>query len=683
VNAIDDRYVDAFGVERIVPQATRDAFAALLNIHEAPVRIIAQTTVFRENAQPAFVVNLPKTAWTERLSWTIALEDGSVARGAAELRDATVVGATDTMGAAIDRRLIAIAPLPLGYHRISVDAGVYGNAEGALIVVPAAVYLSPHGRNWGIAVQLYTVRSTRNWGIGDFTDLLGCIKLAADAGATYVGLNPLHAPHRNNPNAASPYAPTSRRFLNWLYIDVEAIPEAADKRIRAAIAEPEFAASLATLRETSIVDYAGVAQVKDTILRRCFKLARSQPVYSDDFREFILCEGVALERFAIFETLTERFGPHVADWPVTYRNPRTADVKAFAQAERPAIEYAKYLQYHAARQLEKAAEFARRNEVELYRDLAVGVDPNGADAWIDTQAYVPSVSVGAPPDLLNPDGQDWGLPPLDPNALTRDGYRTVAELFRSNMHAAGALRIDHAMSLARLFWSPRGRSASEGTYVQYPFEDLLGVLALESMRAKCSVIGEDLGTVPNGFRERMKQARVLSYRILFFERDSSGDFIAAERYPALSLAATGTHDLATFAAWLAGSDIDLRASLGVGDPNGVRREHAERTVDRQRLIATLRRSGDLDCDEPSAEDVLLAAHRFLARSPAQIVMMQIEDAIGEMLPVNVPGTAEQYPNWRRKLSLSLESVGSDPRFTALCGVLSNERQRERAARGAP
>lgn len=677
MTTIDDRYVDAFGVERIVPQATRDAFAALLNPLGAPERIIAHSTVIRQCAQPAFVVNLPITSWTERLSWTIGFEDGTVARGTAELRDAPVVGTAARADAVIDRRLIAIAggPLPLGYHRISIDAGRYGTAEGTLIIVPSAVYLSPRSRDWGIAVQLYTVRSTRNWGIGDFTDLLGCIKLAADAGATYVGLNPLHAPHRNNPNAASPYAPTSRRFLNWLYIDVETLPEAVDPSMRAALSDPAFAATLKELRETSIVDYAGVARAKDTMLRRCFKLSRAQSAHADDFRAFIKSGGVPLERFAIFETLAERFGPHVAEWPVTYRNPRSADVKAFAQAERPAIEYAKYLQYHAARQLENAAEFAHRRDVELYRDLAVGVDPNGADAWIDSQAYVPSVSVGAPPDLLNPDGQDWGLPPLDPNALTRDGYRTVAELFRANMHAAGALRIDHAMSLARLFWSPRGRSAAEGTYVQYPFEDLLGVLALESVRAKCSVIGEDLGTVPNGFRERMKQAGVLSYRILFFERDSAGDFIPAERYPALSLAATGTHDLATFAAWLAGSDIDLRASLGVGDPLGVAGEHEERTIDRQRLIATLRRSGDLDCDDPTAEDVLLGAHRFLARSPARIVMMQIEDAIGEVLPVNVPGTADQYPNWRRKLSLDLEAIGCDARFTRLCGVLRGERSR--------
>jgi 4-alpha-glucanotransferase len=281
--------------------------------------------------------------------------------------------------------------------------------------------------------------------------------------------------------------------------------------------------------------------------------------------------------------------------------------------------------------------------------------------------------VGAPPDMLNPDGQDWGLPPLDPNGLSRDGYRTFAELFRANMRAAGALRIDHVMSLARLFWSPRGRSAVEGTYVHYPFEDLIGVLALESVRAACVVIGEDLGTVPIGFRERMATAGVLSYRILFFEREFGGDFIPAERYPALSLAATGTHDLATFAAWLTGADIDLRAGVGVGDPARIPNEHAERALDRERLIATLRRSGDLAGDDADAQAILLAAHRFLARSPASIVMMQVDDAIGETLPVNVPGTADEYPNWRRKLSLDIGAIAHDERFLALCAALRTHR----------
>jgi (1->4)-alpha-D-glucan 1-alpha-D-glucosylmutase len=277
--------------------------------------------------------------------------------------------------------------------------------------------------------------------------------------------------------------------------------------------------------------------------------------------------------------------------------------------------------------------------------------------------------------MLNPDGQDWGLPPLHPSALARDGYRTVAELFRANMVGAGALRIDHVMSLARLFWSPRGRSALEGAYVGYPFEDQLGILALESVRAQCSVVGEDLGTVPLGFRERMARASVLSYRILFFEREADGDFIPSERYPALSLAATGTHDLATFAAWCTGSDIDLRASLGVGDPTRIPEEHAERQLDRARLTAALRRGGDLDRDDVPENDVMLAAQRFLARSPARIVMMQVDDAIGETLPINVPGTSAQYPNWRRKLGLDLADIARDPRFAALTQMLRQVRPR--------
>lgn len=677
MNVIDDRYVDAFGVERVVPQTTRDAFHALLEVNAAPPGILAPATVIRTDSPGMFVVTLPAGSWTERLAWTIVLEDGSVRRGTAELRDAPVVGSFERDGRTIDQRGIVAGELPLGYHRLAVDAGAYGSADGALIVVPPAVYRTPHGRQWGIAVQLYTLRTPRNWGIGDFTDLIGFVELAAGVGADYVGLNPLHAPHRSNPDAASPYAPTSRRFLNWLAIDVEAVPEASDPAVRAAIADPAFGAQLEMLRATSIVDYVGVAGVKDTILRRCFAVMRARRETETAFRDFIGAGGTALERFATFETLVERLGREVASWPPTYRDPSSDDVKAFARAERPAIEYSMYLQFHAARQLAAAAQIAQDRGVALYRDLAVGVDVNGADVWIDPQAYVPSVSVGAPPDLLNPDGQDWGLPPLDPNGLARDGYRTMAELFRANMLAAGALRIDHVMSLARLFWSPRGRSALEGTYVAYPFDDLLGILALESIRARCSVIGEDLGTVPVGFRERMAQAGVLSYRIFFFEREPDAGFIAAEGYPALSLAATGTHDLATFAAWLGGSDIDLRAGLGVGDPQRIAQEHAERETDRHRLVAILRRSGDLERDDAAPDDVLIAAHHFLGRSPARIVMMQVDDAIGETLPINVPGTWDQYPNWRRKLGLELDAIGRDPRFAALCATLRAARPRNR------
>jgi 4-alpha-glucanotransferase len=672
MSAIDERYYDAFGVERIVPQTTRDAFAALLAAGGGAEAILPATTLAHSDRDLAFTVALPAASWTERLGWTVACEDGSVARGTCELRDAEVIESFERAGTLIDRRRIALPDLPLGYHRIAVDAGAYGTADAALIVVPPAVFLPPHGRVWGIAVQLYTLRSGSNWGIGDFTDLAAFVGLAADVGAAYVGLNPLHAPHRGNPNAASPYAPTSRRFLNWLYIDVECVAESTDARVRGTIDDAPFKEALALLRATAHVDYEGVARLKDAALRHCFAVAAARP-RDPSFAAFIAEGGVALERFAIFETLVERLGYDVSAWPPSYRDPQSVDVKAFAQAERPAIEYAMYLQFHASRQLEAAAALARSRGVRLYRDLAVGVDAYGADVWIDPQAYLASVSVGAPPDLLNPDGQDWGLPPLDPGALPRDGYRTVAELFRANMQSAGALRIDHVMSLARLFWSPRGQSAIDGTYVQYPLEELLGVLALESVRAHCTVIGEDLGTVPPGFRERMAQAAVLSYRILFFEREGDGRFIPAERYPGLSLAATGTHDLAPFSAWLDGLDIDLRARLGVGDATRAPHEHAERETDRRRLVETLRASGDLDRDAGSSQEILLAAHRFLARSPARIVMMQIDDAIGETLPVNVPGTSNEYPNWRRKLHLDLDTIRDDARFAALCAMLRRER----------
>ena len=560
MNAIDERYVDAFGVERIVPQATRDAFAALLRPASGGERIIAPATVIRDDVQPAFVVSLPATSWTERLNWTIAHEDGTVARGTAELREAPVVGRFDRDRVPYDRRRITVAALPLGYHRIAVDAGVYGTAEAALIVVPSCVYVSPRERDWGIAIQLYTVRSARNWGIGDFTDLLGFIRLAADVGATYVGLNPLHAPHRNNPSAASPYAPTSRRFLNWLYIDVEAVPEAADPRVRSALCEPAFTATLTALRTTSIVDYAGVARAKDAILRRCFKVLGARPALDDDFR-------------ISFEPAASRSSAS----PFSRRSPNASD-RTSPIGRRPIALRAPTTSRRSRRRSGRPS--STRNISSITRAVNSRKPPTSpAAARSNSIAISPSASTPTAPMLGSMRGlrsvgerrraagpAQSGRPGL---GLTAAGSQradprrlcTVAELFRANMHAAGALRIDHAMSLTRLFWSLRGRSASEGTYVQYPFEDLLGVLALESSRAKCSVIGEDLGTVPDGFRERMKRAGVLSYRILFFERDSNGDFIPAERYPALSLAATGTHDLATFAAWLAGSDIDLRAAL--------------------------------------------------------------------------------------------------------------------------
>jgi len=673
VNSVEAHYVDALGNERDVPLATRQAFGAILATHTGRPRIVPFAVVLRNDVPLAFVTTLPASSWAGRISWTVLCEDSTVHRGTVELRDAPVVDTTAFENETFDQRAITLPELPLGYHRLSIDAGTYGPVDCALIIVPHAAYVPPHERAWGIAVQLYTLRSPLNWGVGDLGDLRRFIPIAARAGASYIGLNPLHAPNRSTPDAASPYSPTSRRFLNWLAIDVAALPEAGEPEIAATIEGDEFRAQLEQLRAEPFVDYNGVAECKDAILRRCFDHFRATTPDDSEFAAFIAGGGIALQRFAIFETLVDRLGPQTGLWPQSYRDPTSPDVRAFADAESPAVSYSLYLQWRAAQQFERAAADGAAHGIALYRDLAVGVDADGADVWVDASAYVPSASIGAPPDLLSPLGQDWGLPPLDPNELARDGYRTIAELFRANMAYAGALRIDHAMSLTRLFWIPRGESASNGGYVRYPFEDVLGILALESARARCVVIGEDLGTVPIGFRERMADARALSYRILSFEREADNAFIPSERYPALALAAVGTHDLAPFFSWLDASDIALREKLGLIDEALAGAERTAREADHRRLISTLIQSGDLDPSALDATGIMIAAYRYLARSPAAIVMVHIDDAIGELTPVNVPGTSDQYPNWRRKLSLDLDAIGADPRFARLCAVLHAER----------
>ena len=672
MNAIDDRYHDALGIERIVPPETRDAFLTLL----APLfeeALIPPAIVLAAHGELAFVTTLPAASWTEHLTWTIACEDGSAFRGEIDLKDAPIVDVRERENGTLDRRSIALPALPLGYHRLAVSVGPYGASEAALIVAPPTAHAPPEQRAWGIAIQLYTLRSARNWGIGDFSDLRRMTDIAGERGARYLGLNPLHALHRSEPDAASPYAPTSRSFLNWLYIDVEELPEMAHPHIHAMVDEPDFQHSLVRLRTEPLVDYNGVAECKDAVLRRCFDLFRDATPDDPEFRAFVDAGGVALERFAIFETLVERLGRDCSRWPYPYRDSASPDVAAFADAERPAVQYAMYLQWRASQQL-AAAEAGRANGVVLYRDLAVGIDANGADVWVNPRAYVSSASVGAPPDLLNPAGQDWGLPPLDPTALARDGYQTVAELFRANMADAGALRIDHVMALARLFWIPRGAAAAAGAYVRYPLADVLGVLTLESTRAGCVVIGEDLGTVPSGFRETMRASEILSYRILLFERDADGGFTPPDDYPALGLAALGTHDIPPFNAWLDGTDIALRERLGLLDIALVQSERDARERDRRRLKATLLGSGDLAAaDENSPAKIMIAAHRFVSRSPARIVMLQLDDVLGETAPVNVPGTWDQYPNWRRKLACDLAAIAADSTFLQLCEIMRAER----------
>lgn len=551
-------------------------------------------------------------------------------------------------------------------------------------------YLPPgwegDGRAWGFAAHLYALRSERNWGMGDFTDLRDFARLAKRLGADLVGINPLHALHWLDPDAASPYSPTSRRFLNPFYIDVEAVPEfLADAQARAA-ADAGLDEDLARARASQRVEYTLVGRCKRSALEALYAafLDRAPAARRRAFEIFAAGSGPALERFARYEALNERYARDGGrtrgwlTWPASYRDPRSSSVSRFAKTARGRIDFYKYLQFVAHEQL--AAVAADPMAAGLYLDLAVGVDANSADVWCERDLYLLDRTVGAPPDPLGPQGQNWGLAPFDPAALAASGGRAFAALLHDAMRFASALRIDHVMSLLRLFHIPLGKEAAQGEYVAYPFDLLLGLTAAASNAARCVVVGEDLGTVPDGFRDDMAAAAVLSYRLLLFERDAAGRFHPPAAYPRLALATATTHDLPTLPGWVLGRDLDVRAVLDTQNPEELRAARALRRLDATRLLEALQAAGELDAPEverlhqridrgevePGAyASLVAAAYRFLADGPARVVLVQLDDALGEIDQVNLPGTYGEYPNWRRKSRVRLEDVAGDERIAQL------------------
>ena len=513
------------------------------------------------------------------------------------------------------------------------------------------------GRLWGFGVQLYALRSQRNWGIGDFGDLRLLAEIAASLGASFVGVNPLHAA------GVSPYSPSSRHALNSLYLEIEAIPEY--QRCNAArelVASKAFAARLAALREAELVDHAGVAAAKGEVLEllhACFLEDR------DRLRRWTNWErrqSRPLRDYALYEALAEKLGrTGWPSWPPEYRDPRSAAVRAFAKANASRVGFHSYVQWNARLQRDLVQKRALElgMPIGLYVDLALGADRGGAEVWSDRASYVTEVSVGAPPDDFNPLGQDWGLPPYSPHALRASGFRAFAELLRANMPEGGALRIDHVMALSRLYWIPSGNAPQRGGYVRYPFEELLATLAAESRRHRCLVVGEDLGTVAPDFRAALDRAGVLSYRPLFFAKDASGEFLAPSGYPREALVCLSTHDLPTWRGYLEASDLKLRAKLGIA--RDARKERASRENEKRGLAAALARNGF----GMRAED----AHRFLARTPSKLLVVQPEDVFELTEQANLPGTVEEHPNWRRKIPVPLEAWRSDPRVERLANAL--------------
>jgi 4-alpha-glucanotransferase len=498
-------------------------------------------------------------------------------------------------------------------------------------------------RYWALAVQLYAVRSRRNWGHGDFTDLLQLIDIAAYHGAAAIGLNPLHALFGGQ---ASPYYPSSRQFLHTLYIDVEAVPEFSGG------AACGLAAKVEALRIAELIDYEQVARVKIVALRTAYASFRAAatPERRADFAAFRADHGDALARFASFQYLWDRFAPAPwRQWPQPWQNPTAADLAALRSEHVEDCEFHEFTQWLADRQLKTCRDRALGCglPIGLYLDLAVGVDPHGADAWSGQDVILTGFSIGAPADDFNPSGQNWGLAPFNPHALARDDFALMRNLLRASMRRAGALRLDHVLGLKRLFMIPDGSNATEGTYVAFPFEQLLRIVAEESRRFRCVIVGEDLGTVPDGFREALSRWGLWMYRVMLFERDAGGRLRPPESYPEEAVATCNTHDMPTLQSWKTADDLRLRRFIAVD---------SSETEDSRAQWLTAVRAALAEYSGQNQDIDIAAIAQFLAKTPSRLVVVSLEDVLGMSHQINIPGTVEQYPNWRHRLAVPIEAL---------------------------
>jgi 4-alpha-glucanotransferase len=542
------------------------------------------------------------------------------------------------------------------------------------------------GRAWGITCQLYGLKSTRNWGIGDFADLARLAELAAASGADFVGMNPLHAQFLADPSRFSPYSPSSRLFLNPLYISIDAL-EAHTRPDRG---------QLESLRNTDLVEYGPVSLLKLAALERLHgKFVRQDDdTAKGSFQDFCTARGEPLDWFALYEALSEHLVSqgHPAGWhhwPEHYRRRDSAEVKRFANAHRDRTEFHKWLQWVAQSQLRQAHNRARAAgmRIGLYLDLAVGVATDGADTWADAGAVLAGARLGCPPDMFNEAGQDWGLAPLSPIGLLTRDFAPWRLLLDELMRSAGAVRIDHAMGLTRLFLIPDDAEAKKGAYLSYPLAGMLRVLADVSQARRTVVIGEDLGTVPAGFRDIMHEAEIQGYRVLYFEREQNGWFRAPEYYSHRALACLSTHDLPTLRGWWAGTDIRARKRLGWYPPEKAADLRKARAEERVLLLAAMQHAGVLPaaceplllgaapCPEELPAEICVAAHIILAKARSRLVAVQLEDLAAVKEQANLPGTVDEYPNWRRKQPLDLDELAGTELFRAVTEALSRERPR--------
>ncbi len=620
------------------------------------------------------------------IHFEIALEDGQRLTGSIErpqLRRTHDTVASGHLWTTYELRLPA--ELPLGYHTIEVTINDRAVGRSRLIVCPNRAYvpenLAGGGRIAGLNVALYGLRSGRNWGCGDFTDLRTLTDWARNAiGFSFVGLNPLHALHNRAPYNTSPYLPLSMFYKNLIYIDIESVPEFK----MSSCAEQLFHSArvqqmIGRLRDADLVQYEEIDELKRRFLKILYREFRRRrlenSVRAKAFADYCEREGDLLHKFALYCGLDEIL--HKQDrtrwiwqqWPLEYQDPESEACRDFAGQHPHTIEFYKYIQFVIEEQLSAAQKFAKQcgMGIGLYHDLAVATDNCGSDVWAYRRFYVNECRVGAPPDDFSPNGQDWAFPPPNTLAHREDGYRLYRESIRKIMRHGGALRMDHVMRLFRLFWIPEGVSAAQGTYVRDNASDLLRILALESVRNKSIVIGEDLGTVTDEIRDTLARFGILSYRLLYFERHNQDkSFKRSDEYPRQALVASTTHDLPTITGFWTFRDIEARKAAGLADEAGYRSQIEDRKREKQRMLNTLHAEHLLphyyartaeqvpEVDGPLHNAII----GFLAQVPSMILLLNQEDFTKETEQQNLPGSTEQYPNWQRKMNVKVEDLSS-------------------------
>ena len=547
--------------------------------------------------------------------WTITLEDGQSLSGTGDLP----------------------SDLPHGYHLLTRADG----REAFVICAPQSC-IPVDTERWGWAVQLYAMRSQQSWGMGDLGDLRRFAKVASSGGARAIAVNPLHASLPGTPQETSPYFPSSREFRNLLFLDVVSIAE--DNSVDIA----DLVSNGADLLDADLLDRDGTWNLKLEALERIWANGSNR----EAFDSYCDTEGEPLQRYATFCVLVETYGRDWSKWPKALAENDNDAVTAFAAEHTDRIDFYQWTQWLIDQQLQAAGA-----EIDLVQDIAIGVNPAGADAWLWQDAITLGARVGAPPDRLNTKGQNWGLPPLNPWGLRRQRFQAFIRIVRAGFRHAGGLRIDHVMGLFRLYWVPDGKSATEGAYVTYPWEEMLAIVALESHRANAYVVGEDLGTVEKWVRTELTDANILSYKLLWFEAKEP------RTYPKQSLATITTHDLPTVVGLLDGSDLERQQEMGTA-PN----------VKETEVMANKVKAWMKITDADSNDEMVLKAAKLLATAPSALKLMTLEDAIASPMRPNYPGTTDEYPNWSVPLPVLLDEMVDSPLFAAVVETFSGANQ---------